>query len=107
MVVICGNQCLTKIATIYFFNVPACWHLFPSFSGYGLFHDLFLPLILVDDCVLLRLLLDDLSINQPKLYYLGVHYICCHREHDSTTAAALKGIVCDNAFCLITEIKRV
>lgn len=72
-----------------------------------MFHDLFLRLILVDDCVILRLLLDDLSINQPKLYYLGIHYICCNRERDSTTAAALKVIVCDNAFYLIRKIKRV
>lgn len=72
-----------------------------------MFHVLFPRLILVDDCVILRLVLDDLSINQPKVYYLGIHYICCNREHDSPTAAALKVIVCDNAFYLITKIKRV
>lgn len=108
MVVICGNQCLTKNCyNLFFFNVLACWHLFPSFPGYSRFHDSFPRLILVDDCVILRLLLADLSINQPKLDYLGIHYIRCNREHDSTTAAALKVIVCDNARYLITEIKRV
>lgn len=67
MVVICGNQCLTKIAAIFFSSLLACWHPllgFLSFSGYSLFF----CLISADYCVILWLLLDHLRINQQQVY---------------------------------------
>lgn len=93
-----------------FFNVLACWHpllVFLSSSGFSLFRDLFFCVILVYYCVILCLLVDVLCINQRNLYYLGIHYVCCNREHDFTTAATLKVIVCDDAFYLIPKIECV
>lgn len=60
MVVICGNQCLTKKLLFFPPSVLACWHpllSFLSFSG----DSLFFSLITVDYCAVLHLLLDDFS----------------------------------------------
>lgn len=68
---------------------------------------MFFCLISADYCVILWLLLDDLNINQQKLYYIGINYFGCNREHECAAADGQNEIVCDEAFYLIRKIKRV
>lgn len=75
MAVICGHQRLTKIAAIFF----RLFLLLASSPGLSVIFRiqlvlrLFFCLISVDYCAILWLLLDDLSINQQKVYYIGIH----------------------------------
>lgn len=71
-----ASQKLLLFSSFFFFWNVFC--LLASFSGCSLFYDLFLCRILLDYCVSLWLLLDDLSTNQQSLYYLGINYICCN-----------------------------